>query len=468
MAFLSPSSVTALLSLLPTPPTSRSDSDLQGIEQQLLSLQAFRDLADAGLRQTVCRSATLERLAKGEAVFTLGDLASRFFILLKGRAVAKMPTSRLQKAQRRKEVRIGETSEAVFAGIIEKLKPLQAARRSPERSRALSEADFTQGSAFPAGACLCDLTVNESEEREMTVECTEESWLLVLPIAAYANAVSEYEEKRVKAHVKDLREVPAFSKWTRKSLSLLIRAMKERKCTKGEVLYREGDSANSVYFISDGEFKFCKQVGMDQRLLGDLGNEGFPSLRRRRFPSPSKSQAEVAVLTKSSRQVFGYMEVIEDCSRHFTCVCISRLALVLELSKQDFMRRTQSQDTWAVLQRMARAEDTWVQGMLSKLSNAELAKQRIALSKPRPRTPSVSLMSNPIAARHKRISSMAEATAVNSTFEVNVSRSYIATDRSRIFASHRAKPAATPQPRLPESRPDLSLPNIPQANVSSN
>lgn len=460
MAFLSSSSVTALLALLPTSPTSRSEANLQGIEQQLLSIQALRDLPDTGLRQAVCRAATLEKLPKGQAVFTLGDLASRFYILLKGKAVGKMPTSRLQKAQRRKEVRIGETSEAVFTGLIEKWKPLQAARRSPERSRALSEADFTPISTFLPGACLCDLTVNESEEREMTVECTEDCWLLVLPVEAYVRAVSEYEEKRVKEHVKDFREIPAFSKWTRKSLSQLIRAMKERKCVKGEVLYREGDSANSVFFISNGEFKFCKQVGVDQKLLGDLGNEGLPSLRRRRFPSPNKMHTEVAVLTKSSKQVFGYMEVIEDCHRHFTCVCLSRLALVLELSKQDFLRRTQNQDTWSVLQRMARAEDSWVLGMLAKLSNAELAKQRIALSKPRPRTPSVTHLSNPIVSRHKRISSMAEANAVNSTFEVNVSKSYIDTDRSRIFPSHRAKPAATPQPRLPESRLDLKLPSV--------
>jgi CRP-like cAMP-binding protein len=462
MAYLPLNSVTALLDLLTSLPAARTEADLQAIVHHLLSLQAIRDLADTTSREAVCRTITLEDFAKGQVVFTLGDLARRFYILLKGRAVGKMPTTKLQQAQRRKEMHIGATSEAAITSLIEKLRTIQPARRSPERSRALSEADFTQVFSFSPGACLCDLTINETEEREITVECIENCTLLVLPMEAYAAAVQEYEEKRVKEHVKDLREIPAFSKWTRKSLSQLIKAMKERKCVKGEVLYREGDSANSVFFISSGEFKFCKEVGVDQTLLErEVGNAGLPSIRRQRFPSPHKAKPEVAVLTKSARQVFGFMEVMEDCSRIFTCVCISRIAVVLELPKQDFLRRTQNQDTWAVLQRMTRAEGDWVLGMLAKLSNAELAKQRIALSKPRPRTPSVSLSSNNISVRHKRVASMAESNAVNSTFEVNVSKSYIATDRSRVFASYRAKPTETPQPRMPESRLDLiKLPRI--------
>lgn len=47
------------------------------------------------------------------------------------------------------------------------------------------------------------------------------------------------------------------------------------------------------------------------------------------------------------------------------------------------MRRTQSHDTWSVLQRMGYEEKVWVAGQMERLGHAELEKCRFAFAKPK-------------------------------------------------------------------------------------
>ena len=442
MASLPKSSLTVLSDLLSIPGNERSEADLKRIESCLLGIQGFRELKDTGIRTALCRLVTVQTCPQHYVVFNLGTGIDRFCMLLAGKVIGKIPTSKLQKAYKKKEVTVGMTTETALTGLIDRVRLGQQGKRSPPRPRLLSEDPLTEFAVYSPGDALSELSLDENAKSELLVECEEESVLMNLLISDYAAAMREYDEKRVKEHVKLLREVPAFAKWTRKSLGWLIKSMQERRYLRGEVVYKEGDKAENVYIICNGEFRFCKHVGVGKREEREV--EVLPSIRRLRHHSPVKPHSEVTILTKSARQLFGYMEIMEDCDRRFTCICLSRTAIVLELAKADFQRRTQNQDTWSILCRLAAAEKDLMQTMLSKLTSAEFSKQQISQSKPlRPRTPSEpSSMPPSLPLKHKRLASVLDS--VNSSFAGPVSKSDFDVDQSRIFTSYRA----TPQPKV--------------------
>lgn len=372
--------VLALLSLDPVPRTASHSSQLL---QHFLSLQAIRALP-TDLRSPCVLEFRMQHFPAGCTVYSMGQPADRYYVLLRGKMQAAMPQTKV-KVQRKESLLQGK----VVATLFRKRKERAQIRALPASvvpetvtEQVLVSREIALGESFGEEA------LKEGSKRLATVTCSEDCTVAYLSGSIYSQLVAEREETRIKDQVRLIREMPAFSKWTRKSLSLLVALMQEKTYTKGCVLYREGETADIVYFTLSGEYQFSKQVGLDEEAVKDFAGENLPAFRRgNRHMTPGRV-SKVAVLTKADRQIFGHVEIMEDCKRLFTCTCVSRAGAALELSKvvrntQDFLRRTQNQDTWSVLQRMGSEEKAWVERQMARLGQAEMEKCRIALAKPR-------------------------------------------------------------------------------------
>ena len=502
MAALSQASVDAILEVMEREGGGRDAEGCQRLINELLSFQCFRSLLEPSLRVSCCQHLSLLSARRYQTLVGYKEDTDRFFILLRGKVYAKVPTNKLQRSLRAKDSRFGEAVTLAMGGLVDKigdgkgspgkLSPMKAPRKLTGRDER-SDSDLTIVSILYPGHSFGEESLSDTPFSPASFECAEDSVFLTLEGQAYKALQKQYEEQRIKEHVKLLHEIPAFSKWTRKSLGFMIAQMTEKHLKKGDVLYREGDLAESVFFTSVGEFKFCKHIGVDPKLLEDLTDNVPEERRKQRRASPMRG-GDVAVITKSSKQVFGYQEVMEDCDRKFTCVCISRTALVLELPKpvhltQDFVRRTQSQDTWHILQRMSEAEKTWADMQLSKLNHAELEKCRIALRKPRPKTPGLPTVRSSVSPEslHKRVVSLAESRlrGVNSSFEVaSISKSYLAAESQKAagnpYRSYREKedagnkkgrrrvrPVGGWSPELHSDASSVSKPTLPEIQKSA-
>ena len=399
MATLHSSSLPVIHSILRLDPSQRKPTDLAILLQHFLSLDPVRDLHEE-VRPNCVSEFRLREFAYGEVIYSAGQPADDYYVLLTGLVRSSMTFTKA-KSIRRDTLFQGKVLETLLPKGRDR-HPVKAFPHSippPEPHSELLDRSLTPGEAFGEESLL------PTSQRITTVSVLQPCAVAYLSGEVYSRLVREREEKRVREQTRVIREMPAFAKWTRKSLSQLVGLMREKTVYKGQVLYKEGDAPEYVYFSLSGEFQLSKQVEIDKEAIKDFTGDAFSPQRRQqnRFFKGNS----VAVLTKTDRQIFGYMEVMEDCNRDFTCVCMSRTGFVLELCKTDFMRRTQTQDTWSVLQRMGQEEKAWAERQMLKLNCAELEKRRIALSKPKPM---VLIRRSSASPAHRKTGSMTDMT----------------------------------------------------------
>lgn len=321
-------SLAPVLAILSLDPVQRTASHTSQLLQHFLSLQAIRDLP-TDLRSPCVLEFRLQHFPAGSTLYSIGQAADCYYVLLAGKLQAATPQTKL-KVQRKESLLQGKVVATLFRKRKEKaaIKALTS-NVVPETvtEQVLISREIALGESFG------DEALKDGFKRLATVRCSEDCTVAYLSAPIYTQLVAEREEKRIKDQVRFIREMPAFSKWTRKSLSQLVALMQERTYVKGQVLYREGDPAEVVYFTLSGEYQFSKQVGLDVEAVRDFAGENLPLFRRgNRHMTPGRV-SKVAVLTKADRQIFGHMEVMEDCKRLFTCICTSRAGVALELSK---------------------------------------------------------------------------------------------------------------------------------------
>lgn len=321
-------SLASVLSLLACDPALRTPDNVSQLLQHFLSLQAIRDLP-IDLRSPCVREFRLQQFTSGELVYSINQPADRYYVLLRGKIQAVMPQTRM-KAQRKDTLLQGKVISTLFRKGKERA-PIKALQ--PDTTAEVVTEHVTVTRVIPVGESFGEEGLKEESRRIATITCIEDCTLAYIESQFYAHLVSEREEKRIREQARLIREMPAFSKWTRKSLSQLVALMQEKTYTKGQVLYKEGDVSDIVYFTLVGEYRFSKQVGLDKEVVKDLSGDNLPLFRRgNRHLTPGRT-SQVAVLTKSDKQIFGHVEIMEDSKRLFTCVCVSRTGIALELSK---------------------------------------------------------------------------------------------------------------------------------------
>jgi CRP-like cAMP-binding protein len=112
-------------------------------------------------------------------------------------------------------------------------------------------------------------------------------------------------------HEEALAAVPLFSRFSRKDLTRLSRAVVERTYKKGETIVKEGDQAVAFFVIAKGKVEVTHAVGTKSSKLNDLG--------------PGETFGEMALLDGDPRAAT--VRASEDT----TCLVISRWDFVAEL-----------------------------------------------------------------------------------------------------------------------------------------
>jgi len=157
-----------------------------------------------------------------------------------------------------------------------------------------------------------------------TAYCMDSVGILVLLKRDFTSILTHRENKSSLEKTNFLLSVPAFSMWTQASLFRYLDLFQPRTYVKGDVVYREGSQAVEVYIVREGEFKFVKRLEQGVRRKRAISLQNSPIRLRK---------PEVQLLLKSSREVLGDMEVLDDLPRAHTCVCVSPTAQVYVISK---------------------------------------------------------------------------------------------------------------------------------------
>ena len=187
---------------------------------------------------------------------------------------------------------------------------------------------YTKGDSFG------ELALIKNQPRAATILCREDTHFAVLERDDFTRIIGKMKEVLLNRKVDFLMSFPVFTKWTKGSMQKVSYYFQERTYRRRQFVFRIGDESNELYFIRSGEFQVLQSISH----------------------TPHKGKAhplcEMAIISKN--QLFGEEDMLENQLRSYTCVCHSTVAEVLVITKDDFFRRVNNEESLNHLKGMHR------------------------------------------------------------------------------------------------------------------
>jgi len=119
---------------------------------------------------------------------------------------------------------------------------------------------FIDVARIEEGGSIGALALVDGKPRICTTKCLVRSHFISISKTQFLKALDEIERKKQAARVNFIKNIPLFSRLTRTYLGKLSKNFVVRTVYKDCVLYKEGDKADSVYIIKEGQFVITKRL----------------------------------------------------------------------------------------------------------------------------------------------------------------------------------------------------------------
>ena len=124
----------------------------------------------------------------------------------------------------------------------------------------LTDRGFIDIARIEAGGSFGSLALVDGFQRRATTKCLTRCHLLVLNQDDWKQSEKEIQKRKTEEAVSFMRGIPVLQSLSWHYLTnKLIPHFYPSTCGKGHVIYREGDPANRVYIIKQGEFVVTKR-----------------------------------------------------------------------------------------------------------------------------------------------------------------------------------------------------------------
>lgn len=254
----------------------------------------------------------------------------------------------------------------------------QSAKVDPQQ---LLSHGFIEVARVSDGCTLGALALVDNRNRPCSAKCLEDTVFLVLTKNEYERSLREIDKRQEQKKVNFVKNIPLFSKLTTTYLKNKLSVnFKHLECTKDHILFREGDPAERVFIVRQGEF--VETVKFPVR---EDKEENVHSIHRDpKRACKLKNQFFVKnIVKKMDHHVIGYIgqgnmigerDIVLSEFYTSTVKCISQKAQLYYILKEDFMKLQSQQTTWSILEDM-------IEGKKNKnnsyLSNTIRTRQRV-------------------------------------------------------------------------------------------
>ena len=324
-----------ILGVLSLPSDQRSETQIEQLADLTKGIKFFTGLSKP-VHEACCRVMKLAEYQKGDVVFRYGDVPDSFRIVLRGLVSVSIPTWTTlvaANALHQSAPFLSPVLRFSQALLHPNVKQRRKSHRHPTGCPKQPEPSvmvLNEVTTLGAGTSFGELGLLRGDKRAATITCKEKTTVAVLEKTEFDTILKEYQEQLLNNKITFLLSVPAFSNWNLTTMSKASYYFFERTYWKGDVVYREGDCANEVFVVKEGEFKvkrtqFTKTVVLDPELKSSY----FQSLQI----TPMRTRPQIQLILKSTKEVFGDAEVLEDRPRDSTCVCVSKTGQVYATSK---------------------------------------------------------------------------------------------------------------------------------------
>jgi hypothetical protein len=162
-----------------------------------------------------------------------------------------------------------------------------------------------------------DFALIHKKPRSATILCLEDCLFAVIDKNMYDEDLKNIKNYH-NARIKYLKSVPFFTSWTRTTLAKFTYYLKRHTFKRNQIVYKEGDPCESVFFVINGEFEVLKRVkSFHQKAVeADLkAKNGGKSLHPEKKPKIFKMTGVVAQDGTSSNTLdFDMMEFLPHTS----------------------------------------------------------------------------------------------------------------------------------------------------------
>ena len=279
-----------LVKLILTLPTKeRTPQMIEKVIDYTKNLKFFQSLRDGhseDLHSTVCSYLLYEFHPKGSIVFKQGDKGYKFYVILEG-------TVRIYK----------ETD-----GEIQEL------------------AQYSVGEKFGERALKYGVT------RAASIECLTDCGFCSLDKTQFKKIFDSFFDKNFNMLSQMLKALPIYRGQSNTFIQKLGYLFKTKRFTKGNIIYKEGDSVTDVYFIQEGEFRLTRKAKIKNH------KEKIKIKERKSFKS-------IQLASINKYELFGDEEIYTNSDiRLNSCHCYSNEGILFIVSKDVFLKNVIKND----------------------------------------------------------------------------------------------------------------------------
>lgn len=216
---------------------------------------------------------------------------------------------------------------------------------------------YQQLAVLRAGASFGELALIQHATRVASIMCRETVALGVLGRLDYLRILGKVQEALLSKKVDLLQHHPVFAHWSRNSLAKLTYFFKERLITRKQVLFRANEPATDVYLIKTGDLQLVKDISVQTH--------------KSQLKDYERTHCQAEVTLVSTGELLGALEVIKNIPHRYTCICASSEAEVMCISKDDFLKRMNSEETVNTVVMLSEAIETQRDLRLQRISQRE-------------------------------------------------------------------------------------------------
>ncbi|CAG9311603.1 unnamed protein product [Blepharisma stoltei] len=205
------------------------------------------------------------------------------------------------------------------------------------------------------GGSFGELSLISERPRAATIIAEEKIILGVLSKVNFKKILGNLAEKKLNEKIKFLQTLPMFSNWSKIALYKLGFYFSRILYKKHQFVYKEGDPANTVYFVKSGEYKITK-IHSELKGVVDTSSLGSQTSRLSSHSSvlrlgkmrKKSIKKQLQLVIKGKNEMIGMEEALENFEKRIhSCQCISDEGEVFCISRDNLNIGITYPDTWA-------------------------------------------------------------------------------------------------------------------------
>eukprot|EP00347_Sterkiella_histriomuscorum_P002457 403368072 len=223
---------------------------------------------------------------------------------------------------------------------------------------------FEEMAVLKSGQSFGELALIQNKPRSATILCLTDCYLATLNKQSFNQAISKGMQKALSDNIEFLKSIPFFQGWTKNTLTkFLLHSVELQKTVRNQVICKENDSLNYVYFVKSGEFKaiqkqdkleekddFVRKILTKKNNLNQETGRLMDPYKIQEFSNAKSLQNQLITSTNKevcrygSGQIFGEWEFLRKDNAQCTVVCDSQQGELLCVKVSEFQKKARTND----------------------------------------------------------------------------------------------------------------------------